>query len=149
MIIKKQLKNGKVSVTSSYFQDCSLVKESLRDSKKEDYEYWKWRKDKPRDFTELELKTAVEAMKYARYGCIEMKEFMNTLHPSSFSNYKFNFGPCKDYESYEDLVKIKNELEAKENLEKEEVIELERVTNEIKDIDKLVEYNLQNINKNI
>lgn len=149
MIIKKQLKNGKISVTSSYFQDCSMIKESLRDSKKDDYESWKWRKDKPRDFSELELKTAVETMKYAKYGCIEMREFMNTIHPNSFSNYKFNFGPCKDYESYDDLVCIKNELEAKDHLEKDEIKKLEKVTNEIKDIDNFVQVNLKKLTENI
>lgn len=143
MIIKKTLKNGKTSITSSYFEDMRIYKMSLTDSKQSDYVSRKWRNDKARDFSELNFVTTIECMKLAKLGCTELRNFVNNLNVNQLENIKLNFGPCKDYESYETLTKIKETLEAKEDLTEKEKKELTRVTNEINDIDRFVEKQLE------
>lgn len=139
MIVKKVLKNGKVSVTSSYFDDLRVYKMSLSDSKQSDYVSKKWRRSEARDFSEIEFATTLECLRLAKYGCVELRNFVNNLNVNQLANYKINFGPCKNYESYEDLMKIKNELEAQSELSEKDQKELNRVTNEIQSIDTFVE----------
>lgn len=145
MIVKKQLKNGKISVTSSYFDDLRVYKMSLSDSKTSDYVSKKWRTEKARDFANLNYTTAIECMKLAKYGCTELRNFVNSLNVNQLSNYKINFGPCKDYESYDDLCKTRDILEAKEDLTEKDQKELNRVKSEIANIDRFVEKQLQNV----
>lgn len=143
-IVRNSLKNGKVSVTSSYFEDARLVKASLRDSLQSDYVPSKWRREKGRDFSQLKLATAAQFIYLNRLGVMELSEFVDNLKPSQYENYKINYGPWKEYESYEDLEKKREELleiKGYRALEEDENTELERVTKEIADIDKFVEEN--------
>lgn len=144
MIEIKNLKNGKKKVTSSYFSDIKTYRASLADSKKEDFEYWKWRKDKPRDFSQIELATAIECLKAAKMGCAELSDYVKNLKDPHLENYKLDWGPMEEYESYDDLCKIRDEINAKSSFEKteEDIKELERVEREIKHIDDFVEMEL-------
>lgn len=143
MIVKKQLKNGKISVTSSFFDDLQLYRASLTESKQSDFVSKKWRRDKARDFSDLEYHTAIECLKLARYGCLEIAEFAGSLTAKQLEAYTFRYGPCRPYESYEDLLNIKHELESKENLSTKEANELVRVTNAITEIDNFVKVQVE------
>lgn len=147
MIKVKNLKNGKKKVTSSYWDDIKTYRASLADSKKEDFEYWKWRKDKPRDFSQIELATVVECMKTARLGCSELSDYIKNLKDPHLENYKFDWGPMEEYESYDDLCSIRDEINAKSPIErtKDDISELERVEKEIKSIDDFVEKQLESV----
>lgn len=145
MLVKKNLRNGKVSVTSSYFEDIRMVKQSLFESKKDDYVPGKWRREKGRDFSELEVQTVLMTFQLAKKGLAEINDFVEDLKPSQYDKFVINYGPWKNYESYETLEKIRDELleKGKYNpLEEEDAKELERVQKELKDIDDFVERNL-------
>lgn len=146
MLVKKSLRNGKTSVTSSYFDDMRLVKQSLYESKKDDYVSAKWRREKGRDFRELELQTAIMAITLAKKGAAEVSEFADSLKPAQYEQYVLNYGPWKDYESYDSLEKTRDELLEKKKhaaLDEEDEKELDRVTAEIKDIDSFVKQELE------
>lgn len=142
MIVKKTLKNGKCSVTSSYFEDIRLLKASLRESMQDDYVPSKWRREKGRDFSELKLATATQCLILAKRGAEELSDFVANLKQNQYDNYKINYGPWQPYESYETLVGIRDELLAKDKLDADEQKELDRVTKEIKGIDDFVEQNV-------
>lgn len=145
MLVKKTLKNGKVSVTSSHFEDIRIFRASLSEAKQEDYVPKKWRRTQSRDFSAIELATTVQCIQHAKLAAQELSQFVENLKPSQLENYKINYGCLRDYESYEDLVKIRDELEAKETLEETEQEELQRVTKEIKSIDDFVNANVEAI----
>lgn len=138
VIVRTQLKNGKVSVTSSCFEDIRTYRMSLADAKASDYVPKKWRKEAGRDFSEATFQTVVQCMLLAKKGLQEIAEFQSKLKPEQFANYKFNYGPCKTYESYEDLCQIRDELEALPKLDEDQMAELDRVNKEIKSIDDFV-----------
>lgn len=142
MIIRKQLKSGKVSITSSYFDDARLIKASLRDSMQEDYVPAKWRNGAGRDFSELKLATAVQFIILSKQGAEEIKKYLEPMNTEQFKNLKVNWGPWVDYESYDDLVAIRDGLLQKQSpiytLTAEESKELDRVNNEIRKIDDFV-----------
>ena len=143
MIVKKTLKNGKVSVTSSHFEDIRVYRSSLSEAKQEDYVPRKWRKTQPRDFSAAEVATTVQCIQHAKLAAQELSQFVENLKPNQLENYKINYGCLREYEGYEDLVKIRDELEAKETLEEAEQEELQRVTDEIKSIDDFVNANVE------
>jgi hypothetical protein len=143
MLVKKTLKNGKCSVTSSHFEDIRVYRQSLAESKQEDYVPKKWRKAPPRDFSEAEAATVTQCLLHAKMAAQELSQFVECLKPNQLENYKINYGCLRDYESYEDLVAIRDELEAKENLEEAEQEELQRVTKEIKSYDDFVTANME------
>lgn len=147
MIVKKIRKNGKVSITSSYFDDIRTYRMSLSDSKQSDYVSKKWRREKGRDFKEIELATAIQCLILAKLGIADICEFQKNLRDDQFENYIFNYGPCKEYTSYEDLCARKDELEAEDSLSAKELTELEHVKAEIADIDRFVETNCQVISE--
>lgn len=136
MIVKKTLKNGKTAVTSSYFEDMRLYRQSLSESKSEDYVAAKWRREKGRDFSELELQTAIQVIKLGKMAVSEISSFRENLRPGQLDNYKFNFGPMEDYESYESLCEQRDALEPGSE-------EYERVCNKIANIDNFVATNIE------
>jgi len=141
MLVRKTLKNGKTSITSSYFDDVRMLKASLRESMQEDYAANKWRREKARDFSQLKLATVTQCLILAKIGAAELSEFVSDLKPNQVENYKVNYGPWQPYESYEELVAKRNELLDKESLEAADQEELNRVTKEIKTVDEFVERN--------
>lgn len=149
MLEQKTLKNGKLAVTSTFFEDARLVKASLRESMQDDYVSSKWRRDKGRDFSELQLATVVQSMLLAKQGFAELQKFSESHRNSAQAEkYKINYGPWKDYESYESLIKTRDELEAKkekQSLETDELTELSRVGNKIKEIDDFAEKQIENL----
>lgn len=144
MLIKKKLKNGKTSVTSSYFEDARLVKQSLSESKQDDYVSKKWRKEAPRDFKEIEWQTAIMVIQLVKQGAREVSTFASLLADNQIGNYVLNYGPLKDYESYDELVAKRDSLKGK-ILDKEMTKELERVNREIKAIDDFAAQNLERV----
>ena len=149
MLTKKTLRNGKISVSSTYFEDIQVYKMSLRDAKQSDYVSKKWRTSAPRDFSEIEMATVVQTFMLAKKGLAELDNFVQTLNSNQLDKYVIKYGPWKDYESYEILSKIKSELEAKEKLEADEVKELDRVTKEINDIDRFVSKEMEKVSTNL
>ena len=140
-IITKTMKNGKISVTSDHFENIRIYRQSLSESIQEDYIPAKWRKEAGRDFSDLKLKTTVQCLIEAKRGAAEMSGFIDGLKPGQYDKYKFNWGPLVDYESYDTLCAIRDELlEANKTrlLDEDETKELERVQKEIKDIDDFV-----------
>lgn len=143
MIIKKQLKNGKVSVTSSHFADMGVYRQSLAESMQEDYVPMKWRKTAGRDFSELKRQTTIQCLILAKQGSAELSDFVNNLKDNQLEHYVINWGPWKPYESYEDLCKKRDEFAMMSHLNEEDQAEFDRVVKEIKSIDDFVDSNME------
>lgn len=146
MIIRKTLKNGKVAISSSHLEDIRTYRMSLNESKKDDYVSAKWRREKGRDFSDLELATTVQCLIQAKLAAAEIRDYLNNLKPAQLENIKVNWGPLRTYESYETLCEIRDNISAKGNyaeLESEDQKELDRVTKEIADIDRFVETQME------
>lgn len=148
MITRKTLKNGKIAISSSHLEDIRTYRMSLNESKKDDYVSLKWRREKGRDFSELELATTVQCLIHAKLAVAEIRDYLNNLKPAQLENIKVNWGPLRTYESYETLCEIRDNISAKGNyadLEPEDQKELDRVTKEIADIDRFVEKQVENV----
>lgn len=147
-IIRKTLKNGITSITSSFFEDLRLYKASLSDSKQSDYAERRFSSEKPRDFSKIELQTAIQTIILAKYGASEIRDFQEKLKPQQFKDYKFNYGPLKDFESYEMLVEERNELNNLFIKEDDDQKELDRLNSEIQGIDSFVEKQIELVKNN-
>ena len=148
MITRKILKNGKIAISSSHLEDLRTYRMSLNESKKDDYVSSKWRRDKGRDFSELELATATQCLIQAKLAAAEIGDYLSSLKPAQLENVKVNWGPLKDYESYETLCEIRDKITARgqyAELDPEDQKELDRVTKEIADIDQFVEKQMGNV----
>lgn len=148
MITRKTLKNGKIAISSSHLEDIRTYRMSLNESKKDDYVSSKWRREKGRDFSELELATTVQCLIHAKLAAAEIGDYLSSLKPAQLENVKVNWGPLKDYESYETLCEIRDKITARgqyAELDPEDQKELDRVTKEIADIDQFVEKQMKNV----
>ena len=149
VIIRKTLKNGKISITSSCFEDIRTYRMSLSESKKDDYVSAKWRRNAGRDFSGIEFETTKQVLLLAKKGCNEISEYVKQIKEKDLPNYKINWGPCETYISYDDLCKSRDELEAKrasgEEFTADDIAELDRVKKEIDNIDRFVDTQIQRI----
>lgn len=112
-IVRKTLKNGKYSITSTCFDDIRTYRMSLSESKQDDYVSAKWRRNAGRDFSQIEFETVKQCMLLAKKGCNEISEYVKQLKNNEVANYQIAWGPCKDYISYDDLIEERDALEAK------------------------------------
>ncbi|MCF0126072.1 MAG: hypothetical protein HUJ68_10040 [Clostridia bacterium] len=92
-IVFKPKKNYTV-VTSSYFDDIKLIKQSLSETFKDIH---KNTKEYPGfDFNDLQLRSTVEILILANQGAREVSDFFRNLKDNQLSKYKSDYGPWRD-----------------------------------------------------
>ena len=91
-LIFKPRKNF-TEVTSSYFEDFKMIKQSITEVKAEK---WINKKECP-GFDSLSRANAVQLITLARYGAFEVSQFAESLNDNQLSKYKLNYGPWKDW----------------------------------------------------
>lgn len=147
MVQIRDLKNGKKVISSSCWKDIKTYTSSLKDAKTSDWEGtkgWKWRSTDRKDFSEVELATAIETLKLAKQGAAEVSQFVKELSPEQLKSYaKADYGPLKEYESYEDMIEKKNTLESLRNKSEEDLKEIDRLNTEINEIDNFCEKEIE------
>ena len=93
-LIFKSKKNF-TEVTSSYFEDFKMIKQSIAEVKAEK---WINKKECPGfDFDSLDRANAVQLITLAKYGAWEVSQFAESLNDNQLSKYKLNYGPWKDW----------------------------------------------------
>lgn len=93
-LIFKPKKNF-TEVTSSYFEDFKMIKQSITEVKSEK---WINKKECPGfDFKSLDRANAVQLITLAKYGAFEVSRFAESLNDNQLSKYKLNYGPWKDW----------------------------------------------------
>lgn len=94
MLVYKPRKNFTV-VTSSYFEDFHMIKQSMMEVKAEK---WINKKDCPGfDFDSLDRANAVQLITLAKYGAWEVSQFAESLAQGQLDKYKLDYGPWKDW----------------------------------------------------
>lgn len=94
MLVYKPRKNFTV-VTSSYFEDFRMLKQSMTEVKAEK---WINKKECPGfNFDALDRANAVQLITLARYGAFEVSQFAESLNDNQLSKYKLDYGPWKDW----------------------------------------------------
>ena len=102
-LIFKPRKNF-TEVTSSYFEDFKMIKQSIAEVKAEK---WINKKECPDfNFEALDRANAVQLITLAKYGAFEVSQFAESLNDNQLSKYKLSYGPWKDWSSDEDSVNI-------------------------------------------
>src|SRR5574344_7535 len=77
-LVYKTGKNGKKTVTSSYFEDAQLLKSSMADTSKD---YRSLVKEMPDfDIGKLQLTSAAKIISLWRQGCSELSEYASSLN---------------------------------------------------------------------
>lgn len=93
-LIFKPRKNF-TEVTSSYFEDFKMIKQSITEVKAEK---WINKKECPGfNFEALDRANAVQLITLARYGAFEVSQFAESLNDNQLGKYKLNYGPWKDW----------------------------------------------------
>lgn len=87
-------KKNYTEVTSSYFEDYNLIKQSMREVKSEK---WINKKDCPDfNFGALDRANAIQLIMLAKNGAREVSQFVDSLSNAQLNKYKFNYGPWKE-----------------------------------------------------
>lgn len=152
MITKKTRgkKNPVTVISSSYFDDIKMIDEGMRETKAANY-IPRWERSKVnqvRNLRELELANVVLKIQLAKKGVREVADFAEKIPNAKIKEYEFNYGPCIEAVSYEDLLsrkaKLTNELTIAKDAEEKIAIreDLEAVEKEIKSFDDFVERNV-------
>lgn len=98
MLVYKPKKNF-IVVTSSYFEDFRMIKQSMVEVKSEK---WINKKECPGfNFDSLDRANAVQLITLARYGAWEVSQFAESLAQGQLNKYKLDYGPWKDWNSEE------------------------------------------------
>lgn len=143
-------KNPVTIISSSYFEDIKMIDEGMRETRSANY-IPRWERSKGnqmRNLGELELANVVMKIQLAKKGIREVADFAEKIPAAKLKEYEFNYGPCIDSVSYEDLLARKSELTdelaaAKDAEERVAIREdLEAVEKEIKSFDDFVERNM-------
>ena len=146
-------KNPVTIISSSYFEDIKMIDEGMRETRAVNY-IPRWERSKGnqmRNLGELELANVVMKIQLAKKGIREVADFAEKIPAAKLKEYEFNYGPCIDSVSYEDLLARKAELTdelaaAKDAKDAEERVairdDLEAVEKEIKSFDDFVERNM-------
>lgn len=143
-------KNPVTVVSSSYFDDIKMIDEGMRETKAANY-IPRWERSKGnqmRNLGELELANVVLKIQLAKKGMREVADFAEKIPDSKLKEYEFNYGPCIEAVSYEDLLarkaELTDELAAAKDAEEKVAIreDLEAVEKEIKSFDDFVERNM-------
>lgn len=93
-LIFKPRKNF-TEVTSSYFEDFKMIKQSMTEVKAEK---WINKKECPSfNFEALDRANVVQLITLARYGAFEVSQFAESLNDNQLGKYKLNYGPWKDW----------------------------------------------------
>ena len=153
MITSKMYKNGTKAISSSYFQDIKMLEDSIRETKQEAY-IPRWQKsaqNKQMDTSALEIKNVLMRIDLAKKGIAEINEYLDHLSNQARSHIKVNWGPVREYVSYEDLIEQRNELEAQladpsrtdKDVIQEEIAEVQK---EIDKFDEFVDTAINRIN---
>jgi hypothetical protein len=96
MSLSSKPKKNFTEVTSSYFEDFKLIKQSMTEVKADK---WINKQEYPNfDFGALARANAVQLITLARYGAFEVSQLAESLNNNQLSNYKLNYGPWKDCE---------------------------------------------------
>lgn len=101
-----------------------------------------------RNLGELELANVVLKIQLAKKGIREVVDFAGKIPAAKLKEYEFNYGPCIDSVSYEDLLarkaELADELATAKDAEERVAIrdDLEVVEKEIKSFDDYVERNM-------
>ena len=148
-------KNPVTIISSSYFEDIKMIDEGMRETRSANY-IPRWERSKGnqmRNLGELELANVVMKIQLAKKGIREVADFAEKIPAAKLKEYEFNYGPCIDSVSYEDLLarkaELTDELAAAKDAEEKDAEErvaiqedLEAVEKEIKSFDDFVERNM-------
>lgn len=146
-VTAKTLKNGKKQISSTWFDTIKLYKDTVDDT-------YRTTSYKERHTTlrstieEIKLKAVVQQLIAARNGCWEVAEYVRQ-YKGDASEIVPNYGPAQPYESYDDLKKELNELEALPEKSARDLSRIDAISKEIKDIDDFVDLQLERAKSNI
>lgn len=129
MITKKTMRNGKVKVSSSYFEGIQMLKDSMKDLYQETYKpKWEVTVRNPREtklIQETKFQSTIQKLIWAKMGVAEVSAYAEQIPVEKWDNYIFDYGPAKPMEpSYDEIVVRIAELESKTGKTEEEFAEL-------------------------
>lgn len=146
MITKKTMRNGKVKVSSSYFEGMQLLKDSMKDLYQETYKpKWEVTVRNPREtklIQESKMQSTIQRLIWARMGTAEVAAYAEQIPVEKWDNYIFDYGPMRDAgPNYDEIVARIEELESKTGKDEDEFAELEHMKAKKADWDAYDRYN--------